>query len=233
MHIKVSRLSFFDDWRVCPRPVKAGKQERGMTAETYHQRIKQEKRSAAIHAAMELFLEQGYERTSLQQIAKRADLSTATLFKRFPTKAALFEAIVEEFWSDNEECGGTLPVGNPVDGLRKIGLGYASRMRQPDMQAIYRLIIAEALRFPDLGQMLYDKGKGPYQERLNRYLIAEVEAGNLAVDNIRAASGQFLALIAGQSFWPELIAPGCGGTDAEMRAVVDNATALMLARYGR
>jgi len=47
---------------------------------------------------MQLFFEQGYERTTLQQIAKRANLSTATLFKRFSSKAALFEAIVEEFW---------------------------------------------------------------------------------------------------------------------------------------
>jgi len=47
--------------------------------DSYHQRIKEEKRSAAVRAAMELFLEEGYERTSLQQVAGRADVSTATL----------------------------------------------------------------------------------------------------------------------------------------------------------
>lgn len=203
-----------------------------MNAKTYHQRIKQEKRSAAIQAAMELFLEQGYERTSLQQIAKRADVSTATLFKRFPTKAALFEAIVEEFWAGNEECTGTPPVGDPAHGLRKIGLAYAMRMRHPDMQAIYRLIIGEALRFSDLGQMLFNKGKGPFLDRLDVYLAAEAKAGHLVIDDIRVASSQFLALIAAQSFWPELIVPGCGGTDAEMAEVVEQATAMMLARYG-
>src|SRR5580700_6013971 len=70
----------------------------GMPVETYHQRIKEEKRMAAVEAAMALFLEQGYDRTSLQQVAQRAELSTGTLFKRFPTKASLFEAIVEQFW---------------------------------------------------------------------------------------------------------------------------------------
>ncbi len=202
-----------------------------MGVETYHQRIREEKRLAAVQAAMELFLEQGYDRTSLQQVAKRADLSTATLFKRFPTKAALFEAIVEEFWSAAEECAGTPPAGDPASDLRKIGLDYATRMRRPQMQAIYRLIIAEALRFPDLGKMLFDKGKGPYLERLDTYLGSEMEAGALAIDDVRAASSQFLAVIAGQAFWPELLVPGCGGTDIEMVEIVEHAVALFLARY--
>jgi TetR/AcrR family transcriptional regulator, regulator of autoinduction and epiphytic fitness len=202
-----------------------------LSVETYHQRIKNEKRSAAVRAAMELFLEQGYERTSLAQVAKHADVSTATLFKRFPTKAALFEAIVEEFWEGNEDCAGTPPAGDLAKGLRKIGLAYAERMRHPDMQAIYRLIIGEALRFPDLGQMLFDKGKGPFLARLEAYLRAEVEAGHLKIDDVEVAASQYLAIIAAQSFWPELIVPGCGGTDAEMTEVVEQAILMMLARY--
>ncbi len=203
-----------------------------MGDETYHQRVKEEKRMAAVQAATELFLEQGYERTSLQQIAKRADVSTATLFKRYPTKAALFEAMVEAFWTVENKCAGAMPAGNPKTGLRKIGLDYAKRMRAPEMVAIYRLIVSEALRFPDLGQMLFDKGKGPYLDRLNAYLVAEVKAGTLKALDVPAASRAFLATIAGQVFWPELVVPGCGGTDREMEAAVDQAVSMMLARYG-
>ncbi len=202
-----------------------------MGDETYHQRVKEEKRQATVQAATDLFLEQGYERTSLQQIAKRADVSTATLFKRYPTKASLFEAMVEAFWTVENACGGAMPTGSPHSGLHKIGLDYARRMRAPQMAAIYRLIIAEALRFPDLGQMLFDKGKGPYLDWLNAYLDAEVKAGALAVPDIPNTSRAFLATIAGQVFWPELVVPGCGGTDADVEAVVDQAVAMMLATY--
>lgn len=204
-----------------------------MKVETYHQRIKEEKRNAAVQAAMELFLEQGFDRTSLQQVAKRADVSTATLFKRFPTKASLFEAIVEEFWQVEAICEAVPSAGNPAAGLRKIGTDYAQRMRRPEMAAIYRLIVAEALRFPDLGQMLFDKGKGPYLARLNDYLVAEVKAGTLDVADIPHASRQFLAMIAGQVFWPELVVPGCGGTKEEVVQVVDEAVAMTIARYGK
>jgi TetR/AcrR family transcriptional regulator, regulator of autoinduction and epiphytic fitness len=206
--------------------------DKTMAEEAYHQRIREEKRTAAVQAAMELFLEQGYERTSLLQVAKRADLSTATLFKRFPTKAALFEAIVEEFWATESNCAGPIPLGNPGKALRKIGLDYAHRMRRPEMQAIYRLIVAEAQRFPDLGRLLFDKAKGPFLIRLKQYLRSEKEAGGLVVDDEETAALQFLGLIAGRAFWPELLGPGCGGDEAALQQIVEQATELMLARYG-
>jgi AcrR family transcriptional regulator len=202
-----------------------------MTTETYHQRVRQEKRLAAVQAAMQLFLEQGYERTSLQQVAKRADISTATLFKRFPTKAALFEAMVEEFWSAETSGAETMPTGSPEVGLGKIGLEYARRMRRPEIQGIYRVIISESQRFPDLGLMISGKVKHPFLERLKAYLLAEHRAGTLAIEDAQVAADQFLALIAGQCFWPELMAPGCGGDDAEAAETVAEAVKTLLARY--
>ena len=65
----------------------------------YHQHVAQEKRALIVAAATELFLELGYDRTSLARSAARAGVSRATLFKQFPTKAALFDAIVTESWS--------------------------------------------------------------------------------------------------------------------------------------
>lgn len=182
---------------------------------------------------MQLFLEQGYERTSLQQVAKQANVSTATLFKRFPTKSALFEAMVEDFWSAEPPSGEPMPTGSPEAGLREIGLEYARRMRRPEIQAIYRVIIAESQRFPDLGLMITDKVKRPFLERLKAYLLAEDRAGTLVVPDAQVAANQFLALIAGQNFWPELMAPGCGGTDAEAAATVVEAVTTLIARYSK
>lgn len=202
-----------------------------MTDGSYHHRIKEEKRTALVRAAMELFLEQGYERTSLQQIGKRADVSTATLFKRFPTKAALFEAMVEDFWAVPPSCPEKALSEDPAIGLRKMGVSYAMLLRSPDMQAIYRLIIAEAPRFPDLGLTVYDKAKGPFLRRLEDYLRTQTAAGRLIVDNVETASNQFLAVITGQSVWPELVGRGCGGTRADVERVVGDAVKLILARY--
>jgi len=204
-----------------------------MTTESYHQRVRQEKRRAVVQAAMQLFLEQGYERTSLQQVANQANVSTATLFKRFPTKSALFEAMVEDFWSVETPSEAPTPAHSLEAGLNEIGLEYVRRMRRPEIQAIYRVIIAESQRFPDLGLMITDKVKRPFLDRLKAYLCAEEQAGTLVVPDADVVANQFLALIAGQSFWPELMAPGCGGTDADAVKVVAEAVTTLMARYSR
>lgn len=201
------------------------------SAPSFHQRIKEEKRSAAIQAAMSLFLEQGYDRTSLQQVAQRAGLSTGTLFKRFPTKASLFEALVEQFWKLENACESPLPPGSPRASLTKIGSDYVHRMRRPEMVSIYRLIIAEAPRFPHLGRTLYDLGKGPYLANLESYLRSEVKTGTFKISDVQRASREFLAVIAGQAFWPELVVPGCGGTNEEAAKVVERAVEIIFSVY--
>ena len=60
----------------------------------YHRRVADQNRRAVLAAATALFLERGYDRTSLARVAETAGVSKATLFKQFPTKASLFEATV-------------------------------------------------------------------------------------------------------------------------------------------
>lgn len=124
---------------------------------SYHERVKGEKRRAAIEAAMDVFLEQGYDRASLQQIASRANVSTATLFKRFPTKASLFEAIIHDFWSEDAEIGKIPPAGDPKAGLRRIGMDFTALVRQPRMIAFTRLLIAEAPHFAPLTSSFFNR----------------------------------------------------------------------------
>src|SRR3954470_20574211 len=88
-------------WRVKPLTSYAGPVSRVVT--TYHQRVAQEKRALIVTAATALFLELGYDRTSLARIGGGSGVWWATLFKLFPTKAALFDAIVTESWSTADE----------------------------------------------------------------------------------------------------------------------------------
>ncbi|MFT4113924.1 TetR/AcrR family transcriptional regulator [Silvibacterium sp.] len=209
-----------------PKPATAAVRE-----PSYHERVKGEKRRAAIDAAMEVFLEQGYERASLQQIAGRASVSTATLFKRFPTKAALFEAIVHDFWSEDAEIGRIPPVGDPKAGLRRIGMDFATLVRLPRMVAFTRLLIAEAPRFPELTQVMLETGKIPYILRVADYLKQERAAGRLKVEDPKRAARQFLAMIADQLFWPALLTAGFKVSDRDAKLAVDEALQTLLARH--
>ena len=65
-----------------------------MTLETYQAEVASAKRQAIIQAALAAFMESGYSRVSVDAVARRAAVSTATLYKHFRTKADLFGAVM-------------------------------------------------------------------------------------------------------------------------------------------
>ncbi|PRY27320.1 TetR/AcrR family transcriptional regulator [Pseudosporangium ferrugineum] len=198
---------------------------------TYHQRVAQEKRALIMAAATALFLELGYDRTSLLRIAERSGVSKATLFKQFPTKAALFDAIVTESWSTADDQDPP-PPGNLIEGLTTIGRRYADLLSRPRMTDLFRIVIAELPRFPELAQAQFSQGKMPYFESVRRYLSAEHTAGTARIDDVELAATQFLGMISNYIFWPSLLVPGWQVTTERVTQVVDEAAQTFAARYG-
>jgi TetR/AcrR family transcriptional regulator of autoinduction and epiphytic fitness len=199
-------------------------------ATTYHQRVAREKRALIVAAATALFLELGYDRTSLAKIAERSGVSRATLFKQFPTKAVLFDAIVTESWSTAEEEDPP-PAGNVVDGLGTIGRRYAELLGRAQMTDLFRIVIAELPRFPELAQAQFAHGKMPYFESVRSYLLAEHEAGTVRVEDVDLAATQFLGMISNYVFWPTLLVPGWQVSAERVTQVVDEAVRTTAARY--
>ena len=197
---------------------------------TYHQRVAQEKRTLIVTAATALFLELGYDRTSLARIAERSGVSRATLFKQFPSKAALFDAIVTESWSTGGEEDPP-PTGNLVEGLGIIGRRYAELLGRPQMTDLFRIVIAELPRFPELADVQFSHGKMPYFESVRSYLLAEHKAGTVRVEDADLAATQFLGMISNYVFWPTLLVPGWEVSAQRVAQVVDEAVRTTAARY--
>lgn len=197
----------------------------------YRARLVREKRAAILDAAVTLFVDQGYARTTLEQAARQAGVSTGTLFKHFPTKAALFGGIMARIW-DGEHAAAALPApGDPRTGLAIIGTDYARLLRGPHVVGLFRVILAEAPRFPELGQELYARGKKPYLDRLEAYLAAETAAGRVAIADPALAARQLLGMINDVIFWPRLLIVDLMIDDAEVARVVAEAVDTFAARY--
>ncbi|GAB3466257.1 TetR/AcrR family transcriptional regulator [Streptomonospora sediminis] len=197
---------------------------------TYHQRIAQEKRALILTAATALFLELGYDRTSLARIAERSGVSRATLFKQFPSKAALFDAMVTESWSTAEEEDPPT-AGNIVAGLSTIGHRYAELLGRARMTDLFRIVIAELPRFPELANAQFSHGKMPYYESVRDYLLAEHQAGTVQVEDADLAATQFLGMISNYVFWPTLLVPDWQVSEERVAQVVDEAVRTFAARY--
>jgi AcrR family transcriptional regulator len=198
----------------------------------YHRGVTARNREAILDAAAALFLETGYDRTSLARVAERAGISRATLFKQFPTKAELFEATVL--------AAGAPPDAEPVDpptddflaGLVQLGRAYADLLDDPRMTGLMRTIIAEAPRFPELRARTFDFGTLPVLRTLRGYLGDATRAGTADVDDPDVASAQLLGMIASAVFWPRLVHGTWSITDEERLAAVDEAARTIAARYG-
>ncbi|MFF3835497.1 TetR/AcrR family transcriptional regulator [Streptomyces sp. NPDC002458] len=200
----------------------------------HHQRLAQRKREAITAAATKLFLEGGYDGTSLAKIAQEAAVSKSTLFKQFPTKAALFEAIVTEYWKGGPDPAA--PATHPGDlraGLSAIGRQYADLIGRPAMAALFRIVIAELPRFPELGRAQFELGKLPYFVSVQNYLEAQHAAGAAVVPDAESATNQFLGMIANYVLWPRMLLADWSPAPADVGHAVDEAVTTMLARYGR
>lgn len=205
-----------------------------MTTEpsTYHRRVAEQKRAAITEAATRLFLDAGYAGTSLAKVAETAGVSKATLFKQFPTKAALFDAIVTESWKVEDEGDLRPPKGDLRAGLTVIGRRYVALLTRPGMAALFRIVIAELPRFPELGEAHFERGKMPYFDSVRRYLDTENALGTAKLDDTELAATQFLGMISNYVFWPRMLLMNWSPDDASMAHVVDEAVLMMEARYG-
>ncbi len=148
------------------------------------------------------------------------------------TKASLFEAVVSEFWSDGIQSGEFPQAGDPWTGLRKIGTDFASFLRQPQLTAFYRVLIAESPRFPELGRLLTERGKLPYLNRVSGYMKKEANAGRLQILDESRIARQFLAMISDQLFWPAMLTPDFSASDREAKQAVEEALLTIMSRCG-
>lgn len=199
---------------------------------TYHQQLAAEKRALITRAATDLFSEFGYDKTSLARVAERAGVSTATMFKQFPTKADLFEAIVLQFWAADPSADVAPPVpGDPVAALRVLGARYAELLGRPGMAGLHRMVIAEAPRFPELARVQFDLGKEPFFELVRDYIEAESVDGRLVVTDAVRATTEFLGMISNFVIWPQLLLPKWSPSDKAIAETVESAVQTFLARY--
>jgi AcrR family transcriptional regulator len=199
---------------------------------SFHQRVAADKRAAILAAAAALFGTQGFSRTSLAQVAAAAQVSRSTLFKQFPTKDSLFDAIVDDVWTPRTQLTAELDPADPQAGIRALGTVYAGMLRRPGMADLFRLVISEAPSSPELGRRQFDLGKLPFFEDVRRYLEAASRAGTLTVEDPTTAATQMLGMISSFVLWPRMFLVDWDPDDSAVEHAVEEAALTMSARYG-
>lgn len=166
------------------------------------------KRDAIVGAGASVFLEEGFGSASMDEIARRAAVSKATIYSHFESKHELFGAIV------TGRCQAMIPEITdpmlderaPADALRMIGRRFLDLLLSPNPLSLYRVVLSEAPRFPELGRSFYDAGPNRVAAALAEYLARQSAQGVLAIADPRLAAEQFFGMVLGQNHIRMLLA---------------------------
>lgn len=197
----------------------------------HHRRVAAENRAGILEAAAGLFLELGYDRTTLARVADDAGVSTATLFKQFPTKAELFEATVLAAGDTSDSDLVEPPSEGFYEGLVVLGTAYTQLLNRRHIRDLIRVVVAESARFPELRERTFDFGTLPVITALRRFLQDANTKGIAKVDDLDVAAAQFLGMIAAVVFWPHLVHGHWSLTEEETLRTVEEAARTIVARY--
>ncbi|MCZ7660454.1 MAG: TetR/AcrR family transcriptional regulator [Xanthobacteraceae bacterium] len=188
------------------------------------------RRAAFLAAAREAFLAKGYAAATLDDVVRRSGGSRATLYKQFGDKAGLFAAIIAELCAEMtaplREAGERPQARAPRAALLAFATAFMRVMMAPASLALYRLVVAEAGRFPELGRAVYRAGPKVAAARLAAYLRAGAAAGAFTAGDADLRARHFLEMVKGDLHFRALIGlgpqPSRREVDRCVRAAVDS-----------
>jgi AcrR family transcriptional regulator len=156
-----------------------------------------ETRQIIYEAARHEFAASGYAATSTETVARRAGVSTKTLYRLVPNKAALFAGMVSDrldrFLSDFN-----IHVAQDADietGLNAALLAVADLALDPEVVALQRIILQETGQFSDLATAFYRNGIVRTAAALSNWLRLQTKRGLIELDNAEEAAGILIGMV--------------------------------------
>lgn len=155
------------------------------------------RRNAILRVAAEMFLHHGYAATSMSAVAAAVGGSKATLYNHFPSKEALFIALIGHESGVTADELFALPTadGDIEHGLREFGERFLRVLLTDRVVQLYRVLIAEAARFPELIHAFYEIGPRRGVAKLSEFLRQHMVAGHLRQVDPDQAARQFIGMI--------------------------------------
>lgn len=188
------------------------------------------KAAQVLAAAGELFRAEGYGATSMDAVARRAGVSKATVYAHFSGKKELFAAMIAaraERLADDITAA-TADSAGVEQRLQRLARRILGFLLDPATIATYRVVVAEAARFPEVGRTFHESGPARLRAYVGGYLGAAAERGELSIGDVNAAASQFIALTIADLHMRALFVPAQAPDPAELDRQAASATAAFL-----
>jgi|SRR6056297_1438664 len=188
-----------------------------------------------LEGARAVFLRDGFEGANVDEIAREAGVSKATLYSYFSDKRLLFvEVATAECRRQADAALGEVDMSAPP---REV-LAFAARKMMdfflsPIGLGVFRVVVAETGRFPQIGRTFWETGPARGRAILQDYFAQACARGELAIDDLPLAADQFAELCKADLFPRLIFGLADEVTPAERERVAQGAVEMFLARYGR
>lgn len=192
------------------------------------------RREAILDVAQRSFLDNGYAATTMNAIAAELGGSKGTLWSYFPSKEQLFAAVLDRATASFRSQVAVVlnPDDPPEKAIRSFCRRFVERICQPESGALYRLVIGESQRFPEVGRIFYERAPAITRAFVADYLAGAAKRGQLKIEDSMLAAEQLTHMcLAGmhQRFVLGLVEKP---SQAMIKAEADNAADLFLRAYG-
>ncbi len=157
-----------------------------------------ETRRLIFEAARHEFADSGYAATSIETVARRAGVSTKTLYRLIPNKPALFEGMVSDRL-DRLRANVKLDSGEHDDveaALRDALMVCAELALDEDVVALHRMVMQEAGKFSDVAGTFYRNGMQRSVAALADWLRLQQQRGTIELDDVDEAAGILMGMVA-------------------------------------
>jgi AcrR family transcriptional regulator len=188
-----------------------------------------------IAGAREVFMREGFEGASVDVIARDSGVSKATLYSYFPDKQHLFLAVLRMECDIQERASMDIEFEQKsvADGLYHIASHMLAFLLSDAGLAIFRVCVAEAQRFPELGCAFYETGPKTAMAQLASYLESPKARAELDIDDTRKAADLFMQLLRGDLMLRRLMGVAQVPDEAAIHQAATDAVQNFLARYRR
>ena len=184
-----------------------------------------EKRAEILLAARPILLRDGLGGTTLDRVASEGRISKMTLYRHFPDKEALFAGLVTSMCETMREGLENAPLADirkpAPDRLADELRAFTTALIEPDWLALYRLIVADGWRFPDLSHVFDQSGM-----RVIRQRIAELlDTGRVPATTSKQVAAEVVALALGDGYQRAVLGIGAGGDSEAFAQQIEAAVA--------
>lgn len=187
-----------------------------------------------LEGARKVFLRDGFEGASVDDIAREAGVSKATLYSYFPDKRLMFmEVFREELKRETQDAEALVDYSqSPEKVLPFVVQMLAAHLTSDFGVRTFRMAVGESERFPMLAREYFASGPDSLRGMISAYFRKCVERGELEIDDTDLAASQLVELTSADIHDRAIFLGPDEVSDAQLQRVCEGALRVFMAAYG-